>query len=105
MLADMARSQSRQSSAVENCTTPLQTPSTATTWKAFFLEAETRENFQERFHKTRASPLRDDLGSFFMEIGVLPPPSPPHNIGWLRRRGEAARGGGGPYQVGLPRLL
>lgn len=49
MLLDMAWSQSKQSSAVENWTTPLQTPSTATTWKAFFLEAETGKNFQKRF--------------------------------------------------------
>lgn len=38
MLPDMAWSQSKQSSAVGNWTTPLQTPSTAMTWNAFFLK-------------------------------------------------------------------
>lgn len=49
MLLDMAWSQSKQSSAVVNWTTPLQTPSTAMTWKAFFLKAEMRKKVQKRF--------------------------------------------------------
>lgn len=52
MLLDMAWSQSKQSSAVENCTTPLQTPSTAMTWKAFFLKAEMGKNVPKGFIKT-----------------------------------------------------
>ena len=44
MLLAIACSQSKQSSAVGNCITPLQTPSTAMTWKAFFLkESSTRK--------------------------------------------------------------
>lgn len=47
MLLDMAWSQSKQSSAVGNWTTPLHTPSTAMTWNAFFLKGETKEERPE----------------------------------------------------------
>lgn len=52
MLLDMAWSQSKQSSAVVNWTSPLQTPSTAMTWNAFFLKGEMRKNVQKGFNKT-----------------------------------------------------
>lgn len=48
MLLDMAWSQSKQSSAVANWTSPLQTPSTAMTWNAFFLKGEMRKNRSRR---------------------------------------------------------
>lgn len=43
MFPAIAWSQSKQSSAVGNCMTPLQTPSTAMTWKAFFLKVSGEE--------------------------------------------------------------
>lgn len=67
MLLDMAWSQSKQSSAVGNWTTPLHTPSTAMTWNAFFLKGETRKNVQKGLDKTgtdQVKPLRTHLGIF-----------------------------------------
>lgn len=49
MLPEMAWSQSKQSSAVGNWTTPLQTPSTAMTWNAFFLKGGDEEEGPEGF--------------------------------------------------------
>lgn len=52
MLLAIAWSQSKHSSAVGNCMTPLQTPSIAMTWKAFFLKRNrTNQKDQDKWFK------------------------------------------------------
>lgn len=76
MLLAVACSHSKQSSAVANWTTPLQTPSTAMTWKAFFLEQARLNNKQQtdvRIQTTEClnSPVRNVTeGVLFMRCVV-----------------------------------